>query len=275
MGKTLDRRAADPDIAPTWKLHDAFETYGVKNWGKGYFGINKLGHVTVLGEEPEGFLDRGRRRVVELRRDHRPAPSASVPADPPVGPSAPAVPTWCSTAWDRALPLPKRCRSCSRSATATSTRPSAELPLSVRVPASEAMVLAEPSVTATAFESVPERVQRIATNADTLGVPGLRVVSGRAPACLAEADPPDVIFVGGGITTGGLLDACWAALPLGGRLVANTVTLEGERAVVAARAQYSGTLARFDVAHAGAVGGFTAWRPQMTVVQWATHKETT
>jgi arginine decarboxylase len=57
MGKTIDRRAADPD-APTWKLHDSFETYDVKNWGKGYFGINKLGHVTVHpGKDPERSID--------------------------------------------------------------------------------------------------------------------------------------------------------------------------------------------------------------------------
>jgi arginine decarboxylase len=30
-----------------WKTHDALETYGVRLWGKGYFGINKAGHVTV------------------------------------------------------------------------------------------------------------------------------------------------------------------------------------------------------------------------------------
>jgi arginine decarboxylase len=30
-----------------WKIQDAIETYGVRNWGKGYFGINKAGHVTV------------------------------------------------------------------------------------------------------------------------------------------------------------------------------------------------------------------------------------
>jgi arginine decarboxylase-like protein len=41
MGKTLDRRAPDAESPAAWKLHDAFETYGVKNWGKGYFSINK------------------------------------------------------------------------------------------------------------------------------------------------------------------------------------------------------------------------------------------
>ena len=59
MGKTLDRRGPDTsDLNPAWKLHDAFETYGVKNWGKGYFGINKYGHVTVHPDkDPERSID--------------------------------------------------------------------------------------------------------------------------------------------------------------------------------------------------------------------------
>jgi arginine decarboxylase len=58
MGKTLDRRAPDADPHVTWKLHDAFETYGVKHWGKGYFGINKLGHITVHPDkDPERCID--------------------------------------------------------------------------------------------------------------------------------------------------------------------------------------------------------------------------
>lgn len=30
-----------------WKIQDAVETYGIRHWGKGYFGINERGHVTV------------------------------------------------------------------------------------------------------------------------------------------------------------------------------------------------------------------------------------
>jgi arginine decarboxylase len=30
-----------------WKVLDAAETYGIRHWGKGYFGINNSGHVTV------------------------------------------------------------------------------------------------------------------------------------------------------------------------------------------------------------------------------------
>src|SRR5436190_23388426 len=35
------------EIITKWKIQDALETYGVRHWGKGYFGINKAGHVTV------------------------------------------------------------------------------------------------------------------------------------------------------------------------------------------------------------------------------------
>ncbi len=59
MAKALDRRSPDTsDSAHAWKLHDAFETYGVKNWGKGYFGINRLGHLTVHPEkDPDRSID--------------------------------------------------------------------------------------------------------------------------------------------------------------------------------------------------------------------------
>lgn len=133
---------------------------------------------------------------------------------------------------------------------------------------------AEPAARAVAIEPRAHRAARITENAQRLGVPHLRLVRGAAPAALtALQEPPDVIFVGGGITAPGLLDACWAALRPGGRLVANTVTLEGEQAVLAARACHGGTLTRIDIAHAEPVGGFTGWRAQMTVVQWATTKE--
>ena len=81
---------------------------------------------------------------------------------------------------------------------------------------------------AIAVESDKERAARIGRNAEALGVPGLRVVQGRAPAALAQLPSPDAIFIGGGLTTEGMLDAAWAALKPGGRLVANTVTLESE-----------------------------------------------
>jgi arginine decarboxylase len=35
------------ELIEQWKVYDAVETYGIRHWGKGYFGINKAGHVTV------------------------------------------------------------------------------------------------------------------------------------------------------------------------------------------------------------------------------------
>ena len=58
MGKILDRRNTDADTPVAWKLQDACETYGILRWGKGYFGINKLGHVTVHpNKDPQQAID--------------------------------------------------------------------------------------------------------------------------------------------------------------------------------------------------------------------------
>ncbi len=40
-------KGADTELMDKWKVQDAVETYGVRLWGKGYFGVNKAGHVTV------------------------------------------------------------------------------------------------------------------------------------------------------------------------------------------------------------------------------------
>ncbi|MEU0390753.1 precorrin-6y C5,15-methyltransferase (decarboxylating) subunit CbiE [Streptomyces chartreusis] len=129
-----------------------------------------------------------------------------------------------------------------------------------------------PSCRAVTVERDPARAERISRNADRLGVPGLRVVTGSAPAVLAELPPPDAVFVGGGLTAPGLLDACWEALPGGGRLVANTVTLESEALLAEAHRRRGGELVRLAVAHAVPVGGFTGWRQAMPVTQWAVRK---
>lgn len=116
------------------------------------------------------------------------------------------------------------------------------------------------------------RAERIGRNAEALGVPGLRVVTGAAPAALAGLPAPDAVFIGGGLTAPGLLDACWAALPGGGRLVANTVTLESEALLADRYRRHGGELVRIAVAHATPVGGFTGWRQAMPVTQWAVVK---
>ena len=50
--------STEPDMLDRWKLSDAFETYRVNEWGKGYFGINNLGNVTVMPtKDPEATID--------------------------------------------------------------------------------------------------------------------------------------------------------------------------------------------------------------------------
>ncbi|MER7107075.1 precorrin-6y C5,15-methyltransferase (decarboxylating) subunit CbiE [Streptomyces sp. NPDC000229] len=128
---------------------------------------------------------------------------------------------------------------------------------------------------AIAVERSPERAERITRNAAALGVPALKVVTAAAPAGLAELDRPDAVFIGGGLTAPGLLDACWDALPAGGRLVANTVTLESEALLADRYRRHGGELVRLAVAHAVPVGGFTGWRQAMPVTQWSVTKQET
>src|SRR5438309_6729284 len=46
------------ELMEKWKTHDAIETYGIRHWSKGYFGINKAGHVTVQPDKnPEHGID--------------------------------------------------------------------------------------------------------------------------------------------------------------------------------------------------------------------------
>ncbi|MET9768318.1 precorrin-6y C5,15-methyltransferase (decarboxylating) subunit CbiE [Streptomyces sp. NPDC006415] len=131
---------------------------------------------------------------------------------------------------------------------------------------------AHPSCRAVSVERDPVRAERITRNAERLGVPGLRVVTGPAPSSLAGLPSPDAVFIGGGLTAPGLLGACWEALRPGGRLVANTVTLESEALLAQRHKAYGGELVRLSVAHAVPVGGFTGWRQAMPVTQWSVTK---
>ncbi|MGR3935180.1 precorrin-6y C5,15-methyltransferase (decarboxylating) subunit CbiE [Streptomyces sp. BRA346] len=131
---------------------------------------------------------------------------------------------------------------------------------------------AHPACRAVSVERDPVRADRITRNATALGVPALRVVTGAAPAALDGLPTPDAVFVGGGATAPGLLETCWDALPPGGRLVVNTVTLESEALLTTWYTRHGGDLVRLAVSHAAPVGGFTGWRQAMPVTQWSTTK---
>ncbi|HEY0934445.1 MAG TPA: precorrin-6y C5,15-methyltransferase (decarboxylating) subunit CbiE [Trebonia sp.] len=126
-----------------------------------------------------------------------------------------------------------------------------------------------PASRAIAVEPRADRQERIARNAAALGVPGLTVVAGSAPQSLAGLPAPDAVFIGGGVTADGLVQACLDALGPGGRLVANAVTIEGQAVLAQWRQRRGGRLTRIGVERAGQVGSFTAWRPALPVVQWS------
>lgn len=118
------------------------------------------------------------------------------------------------------------------------------------------------------IESNPDRLAMAARNATLLGVPGLQLILGEAPDALEGLEAPDAIFVGGGIRRPGLIDACWAALKPGGRLVANTISIEGETALAGLQRAHGGEMIRLSVSRLAPVGQLHGWKPMMQVTQW-------
>jgi precorrin-6B C5,15-methyltransferase / cobalt-precorrin-6B C5,C15-methyltransferase len=129
-------------------------------------------------------------------------------------------------------------------------------------------LLADPAMRAVAVEQRPERAARIRRNAAAFGVPRLGIVEGLAPASLAGLPQPNAVFVGGGASDSAVLDIASRALPSGGRLVINAVTLETESLLMARHAALGGELIRIAISRAASVGDKTGWRPAMPVTQW-------
>jgi precorrin-6Y C5,15-methyltransferase (decarboxylating) len=129
-------------------------------------------------------------------------------------------------------------------------------------------MLADNSMRAIAVEAHAERAARIARNAAALGVPGLEIVHAAAPAALAGLAPPDAIFIGGGASEPSVLERSIEALPAGGRLVVNAVTLATEVLLIARHAELGGELIRIAIARAEPIGAKSGWRPAMPITQW-------
>ncbi len=128
-----------------------------------------------------------------------------------------------------------------------------------------------PSCRAIAVERDEERLKRLERNVAALGAKVV-AVHDSAPEALSSLEQPDAVFVGGGATAPGMIEACWAALRPGGRLVVNGVTLETEVLIARWYQELGGDLVRLDVQRASAVGGMTGWRPAMPVTIWSVTK---
>jgi precorrin-6Y C5,15-methyltransferase (decarboxylating) len=134
-------------------------------------------------------------------------------------------------------------------------------------------LLADVSLSAIAIERRGDRAARIARNAAAFGVPNLTLIEGSAPAALEGLAAPDAVFIGGGATTRGVMDAVQAALRPGGRLVVNAVALETEGVLLKFQSQWGGTLTRIAISRAAPIGGddarMTGWRSALPVMQWS------
>jgi len=124
--------------------------------------------------------------------------------------------------------------------------------------------------TAVAFERDEQRRRNIGANAAASGVD--IDIRDEAPDAFGGVPTPSAIFIGGGLTHPGLLDACLDHLHAGGRLVANVVTIESEAALAQAYSRFGGQLRRFQHYQGEPLGAFTGWRPRHPVTQWTVTK---
>ncbi len=134
-------------------------------------------------------------------------------------------------------------------------------------------LLCHPSMGAIGFEHNETRAARAMANAAALGTPELKVVTGSAPAILENQPQPDVVFIGGGLTTPNLFETAWKAMPEGGRLVTNAITLESEARLTDLHAQFGGELLKISLSHADRVGRMRGWRAARPVTQWRVIKK--
>jgi precorrin-6B C5,15-methyltransferase / cobalt-precorrin-6B C5,C15-methyltransferase len=123
-----------------------------------------------------------------------------------------------------------------------------------------------------AIEHNEDRLKMIATNADQLGTPRLKVIVGKAPDALKDLPTPDTVFIGGGVGNDGVFELAWEKLKSGGRMVCNVVTIEGEMHLYDLQEKHGGELVRMDVSTLTNVGPYRAMKPRMSVVQWRVTK---
>ena len=89
---------------------------------------------------------------------------------------------------------------------------------------------------------------------------------------LPDTRSPDAIFLGGNVGAEGMISTLLERLRSGGRLVANAVTLAGERALLESQSQLGGDMRRIGIDRLVSVGPQQAWRSAMPVTQWRYHK---
>jgi precorrin-6Y C5,15-methyltransferase (decarboxylating) len=125
---------------------------------------------------------------------------------------------------------------------------------------------------AIAVEAREDRADNIRSNAATFGLTHrITVIAGTAPDILSGLEPPDAVFIGGGLDAA-TFDAIWSRIAPSTRLVAHAVTLETEALLSELQERHGGELMRVEIAHAGPLGRYRSWEAARPVVQWSAVK---
>ena len=125
-----------------------------------------------------------------------------------------------------------------------------------------------------AIEQLPERIEYIRQNANSLGTPELNIIESVAnPQNLANLPEPDAIFIGGGSSDYELIRYCWDRLKPNGRLVINSVSVDAELNLLKAVKEFGGGLSRIAIEHLQALGKQQAWKPERTISHYYVQKD--
>ena len=129
--------------------------------------------------------------------------------------------------------------------------------------------LCHPSLTATAVELRADRAARIVQNAARFGMQSrIQVLEGAAVDLLKDLPMPQAVFIGGGLSDT-LLEALWACLASGVRVVANAVTLESQALLSQWHQRCGGDLIKVELSQAKPLGDLRGWSAAYPVVQWS------
>ncbi len=122
---------------------------------------------------------------------------------------------------------------------------------------------------ACAVETREDRAKNIRENARAFGLEHRMTCQiGQSLALIETLPAPDAVFIGGGASAA-LIEAVWSRLPIGGRLVVNSVTLETEALLVAEQARRGGRLMRIDIAETEPLGRMRGWAAARPLVHWS------
>ena len=122
------------------------------------------------------------------------------------------------------------------------------------------------------IDNRPDRLEVASKNATRLGVPDWQGVHADNRQALVNLPDPDAVFIGGGLDAS-LVASIMPRLKLGGRLVANGVSLATEVVLAECYNHYGGGLTRIAISHADALGSGQGWRAGMPITQWAFVKQ--